>query len=152
MLGELTMMDKIELIEKYQSVLKALNEPGHNVLVSSGSALVILGVRNKTDTLNVNVPPNVFKYLSSTKTVIQRSGCTPYIQLDKQTRAHPSADYTGVCCVEGIWLFSVSELIKQKKEVTKHPNRLPINKLRDQKEIDALEVLLKSNKTTSKMV
>lgn len=146
------MMNKTKVIEKYQSTLKTLDEPAHAIVMSAGSALVLLGIRNKTDMVNISVSPNLFRYLGIKKSVIQRKDTQPYIQLDKELRVHLIDDNIGVACVDGVWIYSLSELLKQKQKVTAHPNRLPVNKKRDEQEMRLLQEMIKAGKTVSRMV
>lgn len=145
-------MNKARLIDKYHSTLAGLKEEAHGLVLSSGSALVLMGIRNNTSMLTGTVTPVVFKWLSNNHKVLQRRHIGSFIQLDYKTRIHGGDENTGVVCIDGIWCCSPFELLKQKRHMVNLPNRNPKRLLRDYEEIKILQDLVKSNRMTARAI
>lgn len=146
-------MNKTQMIARYKALLVEIKEDSHTVVLSGGAALVMLGLRERTSMLTVIIPPNLFNYLTYTgKRINHRKHIEPFVQMNYVTRIHAGDEDTGVVCVDGIWILSPSELIKQKRILVKFPNRNPHRLRRDLEEIKLLEEMARSGKITARAV
>lgn len=145
-------MNKKQLIARYEALLKEIKEDSHTVVLSGGAALVILGLRERTSMLVAIIPPNLFNYLATKRHINHRKHIEPFIQMNYVTRIHSGDEDTGVVCVDGIWMLSPSELIKQRRKLVNFPNRNPHRLRRDLEEIRQLEDMARSSKITARAV
>lgn len=145
-------MNKEQLIARYKVLVAELKEDPHNVVISAGAALVILGMRKQISMLNADVLPGVFNWLSRSKDIRHRRHIEPYIQLDFEIRVHKGDENTGVVCVDGVWIYSPFELMRQRQRVANFPNRNPLRLARDLVEIEKLKVLMRSPTITARML
>lgn len=146
-------MDKAAVVERYRTLLNELNEPAHSVVLSSGSALVLLGVRMTTNDLDVDVPEGVFK-------MYERSGKFPVLEATEGDGKHVKFDEDvdlnvldtdrGVVCLGGVWSYSPSELLAQKRYLSKLPGRAEGKRAADLLDIAALETLIKERSLTAR--
>jgi len=147
-------MDKAAVIERYRALLNELDEPARNVVLSSGSALVLLGVRMTTADLDADIPENLFR-------LYERSGKFTVLEategLSKQLKFEPDVDLSvldtdrGVCCIGGVWAYSPSELLAQKRYLSTFPGRSEGKRAADLLDIIALETLVKEQKHSARV-
>lgn len=145
-------MNKEQLIARYKTLVEKLREEPHNVVMSAGGALVILGMRKRVEIVNVDVLPNVYKWLTNTKDVVKKDHIDPFIQFDSCSRIHESDEMTGIVCIDGIWLYSPGELLRQKRRISSFPNRNRGRLARDIREMAMLQELMRSPTITAKMI
>lgn len=145
-------MNKAQLIDKYRCTLSCLMEEPHGLVLSGGSALVLMGIRTSTSMMSGAVIPSVFKWLSNKHTVLKRKHIGTFIQLDYKARIHEGSEDTGVVCIDGIWCCSPFELLKQKRHMANLANRNPKRLARDREEIKVLEGIVKSNRLTARAI
>jgi hypothetical protein len=146
-------MDKAAVIERYKALLNELNEPAHSVVLSSGSALVLLGVRMTTSDLDADIPEGVFK-------MYERSGKFPVLEAAEGDGKHVKFDGDvdlnildtdrGVVCLGGVWSYSPSELLAQKRYLSKLPGRSEGKRAADLLDIASLETLIKERSLTAR--
>lgn len=156
-------MDKAAVVERYKELLNQLNEPAQNVVLSAGAALVILGLREETADLDVDVPTGVFMWAfgdhnarlkSSGKDTVQMQavGGSSYFDLHEDVALHELSDTTGVVCVEGVWIYSPSELLQQKRYLARLAERDDTKRERDLAEAALIEQLIKEQKHTARVM
>lgn len=145
-------MNKAQLIDKYRSTLAGLKEEPHGLVLSAGSALVIMGIRASTSMMIGAVTPSVFKWVANKNKVLKRKHIGVFIQLDFKTRIHEGDEDTGVVCIDGIWCCSPFELLKQKRHMASLQNRNPKRLARDREEIKILQEIVKSNRMTARAI
>lgn len=146
-------MDKTAVIERYRTLLNELDEPAHSVVLSSGSALVLLGVRSATNDLDADIPEGTFK-------MFERSGKFPvlpaaegdgrHLKFDKDVDLSVLDTDRGVVCLNGVWSYSPSELLAQKRYLSKSPERSESKRAADLLDIVALESLIKDRRLTAR--
>lgn len=156
-------MDRARVVERYKELLNQLGEPAQNVVLSAGAALVILGLREKTTNLNVDVPTGVFLWaFNNTNAQLKASGQTlqtirvengvPLFNLSDDVSLQELSDTTGLVCVEGVWMYSPFELLQQKRYLAKLPNRDQDKRERDLKEVGLIEELRRGQKLTARVM
>jgi hypothetical protein len=146
-------MDKTAVVERYRTLLNELDEPAYSVVLSSGSALVLLDVREVTSDLDVDIPEGTFK-------MFERSGKFPvleatngdgkHLKFDKDVDLNILDTDRGVVCLGGIWSYSPSELLAQKRYLSKSPDRSEEKRAADLLDIAALEILIKDRSLTAR--
>ncbi len=151
-------MDKQAVIERYKALLNELDEPARNVVLSAGSALVILGIRETTEDLDADVSEGVFKFY-------ERSGNYPttaimegdkesikYVTFDKNVDLHVLDEDRGLACIDGVWVYSPSELLAQKRYLSNLQCRSEEKRKTDLSDIVALESLIKERNHTARVM
>ena len=109
-------MRKDEIVVRYHALVERLEEAAHQVIVGGSAALVLLGVKERTDVLEVFVEPNVFKW------AVLRGG---RVCLDDPSRMFfgdnvflctRDMDRGVVCTQDEIWVFSPSEMLVEHRK------------------------------------
>lgn len=144
-------MNKDQLVHEYQKLVKTLDEHPHHVVLSAGGALVMMGIRSETDDMDVDVNPNVFRLESKRHPYIAEENVNPRVVYNEFIDLHELSENTGVVCIEGVWVYSPSEMLYQKRHLASIPNRAPGKRERDLIEIGQLEELARSRRLTSRM-
>lgn len=141
------------MIVQYRALVRELGENAHNVVLSAGAAAVMMGIRDETNDLDVDVLPGVFKWAATTKTVIEEEGFNARVVYAEQIDLHVLDEDRGKVCIEGVWTYSPRELINQRRELIKTPGRDVGKLVRDQVEVSLLEGIARmGNKFTAKAV
>ena len=146
-------MDKAAVIERYRTLLNELDEPAHSVVLSAGSALVLLGVRETTSDLDADVPENLFRlYERSGKFTVREAaeGMTKSLKFDTDVDLNVLDTDRGVVCVNGVWVYSPGELLVQKRYLSKLPGRDEGKRAADLSDIASLETLTKGRSHTAR--
>lgn len=144
-------MNKDQVKTRYNALVESLGELPHHVVLSAGGALVMMGVRDKTDDLDVDVRPGVFTWAAVTHPKIVEENVSPRVQYNSFVDLHELNEDTGLACVEGVWCYSPRELLLQKRHLSNMPNRLLGKRERDLMEIVQLESLVRSPRLTARM-
>lgn len=145
-------MNKARVVERYKQLLNELDEDARSVILSAGAALVVLGIRENTRGLDVAVQPGVFRYLSTARPVVKEVGTSDTVQFAEDVNVHEFDDTTGVVCVEGVWMYSPSELLKQLRYLAKLPNSKEGKRETDLQEISQLEQLIQGQRLTARVL
>lgn len=145
-------MDKAQVVERYTQLLGELNEDARNVILSAGSALVMFGIRQDTQDLDVDVSTGVFRFLSGKHLVITEEGISDLIKYAPDVDIHEFEPDTGIVCVDGVWTYSPSALLTQKRYLAKLPTRKEGKREADLKEISLLEELIRGQKHTARVM
>lgn len=144
-------MDKDQVKVRYNALVEKLGELPHHVVLSAGGALVMMDVRDKTEDLDVDVRPGVFKWASTGKEIILEENVSPRLAYDSFIDLHELNEDTGLVCIEGVWCYSPREMLLQKRHLASIPNRTPGKRERDLMEIVQLESLVRSPRLTARM-
>lgn len=144
-------MNKEKVKEHYNALVATLGELPHNVLLSAGSALVMMGIRESTNDLDVDVLPGVLKWASHGRGFIEEENVSPRVKFSDHIDLHELDENTGRVCIEGVYLYSPHALLIQKRHLAHIPNRPPIKREQDLMEIVQLESLVRSPRHTARM-
>lgn len=144
-------MDKEAVIARYHQLVKELGEEARDVVLSAGAALVIMGVREETEDLDVDVKPGVFSWAAKGKTILD-DGLTPRFAFGEDVDLHIANEDTGVACVDGVWIYSPSAMLFQKRLLARFAGRKPEKREKDLAEIAILERIVKQQKFTTRVV
>ncbi|WP_050470020.1 hypothetical protein, partial [Pseudomonas aeruginosa] len=116
----------------------------------AGAALVVMGIREETSDLDVDVPTSVFNWASNKFGVIENETVNKRVQYTPLVDLHEYDENTGVVCIEGVWLYSPTELLKQKHWLTKLADRTDVKTQQDHRDIRQLETLTQSQPFTAR--
>lgn len=147
-------MNKQAVILQYHQLVNELGEEPHDVVLSAGSALVMMGVREETTDLDVDVNEGVFKmYLRKSGIALDAvPGLGECVAYSDTIDLHQRNEDVGVVCIEGVWVYSPSAMLMQKRFLVSHPKRKPEKIPQDLADIAKLEELVRSQKLTARVV
>ena len=137
-------MDKSSFIRAYHKTVRRLGLTSAEVTVSSGGALLMLGLRNQTSDLDLDVPETTFvKYRTSDN--FEMFGTSEIVNLSDTVSLHVADPLRETMVVAGVTCYSIPELIKQKKALLANPARRPEKIAADKRDLAGLEGLLKAS-------
>lgn len=134
------MMNAVEFARTYFNFCEAIGEKPENVLVSAGGALLMLGLRESSDDLDLDVRDVVYDAVATRKPENRWSGGA-FIDYDEHVSIHRKPPGVKPMVVQGVTLYSLEDLIKQKEKMVKAPDRKPEKVKQDNKDIEALKEL-----------
>ncbi len=143
-------MDKQTRALEYTRLVTELGELPHQVVLSAGAALVMLGIREETQDLDVDVSESVFKWLALKHPIITEDNISPRIAYREHIDVHVFNENTGVVCVSGVWIYSPGEMLRQKLYLADIPNRTAGKRKKDLSEADQLRTLMRSTGLTAR--
>lgn len=144
-------MDKEAVVARYNQLVKELGEEPCDVVLSAGAALVMMGVRDQTADLDADVNEGVFKMHGRAKGILT-DGLNPRVAFDDTVDLHARDESAGVVCVEGVWIYSPSSMLLQKRHLMHDPKRKPEKFVQDGLDIALLEQLVQQQKLTARVV
>ena len=115
-----------------------------NVVVSAGGALLMLGLRPRTEDLDLDVPEliyNSFKHVLGGQAERTSSHGT-YLDVTTRISIHIAPEGIVPIQVDEVWIYPIAELIKQKTKLSIAIDRLPEKATQDKADILALETML----------
>lgn len=145
-------MDKSAVIARYRKLLEELDEPAERVILCGGSALVVLGVRETTSDLDVDIDPTLFKFYARTFPVKKEPNVNDLIAFKPDVDLHEFNPDTGIVFVNGVWTYSPHAMLVQKRYLAGMPNRKPGKREQDLEDIRQLELLVKGQRLTAKVL
>lgn len=119
-------MDKFEFIKKYQETCNTLGLTQGQALVSAGGACLMLGLRDKSSDIDLDIPAEVFDCLVKTGEFEVRGALDPndqlivwneFVDLHRMEKPH---DWMNI---EGVGMYTLDALIAQKEHMSTHPRR-----------------------------
>lgn len=121
-------MNKAELINEYQRVCKVLAIPSQQIILGAGGALMMLGLREQTQDLDLSIPPEVFTALcaASPERAIEKSATLTVFAISSLTDLHAQDTDWEIEQTEGVWHLTAEALLAQK---------LSLNRPKDQQDI-----------------
>lgn len=131
--------NSVEFAKRYAEVSRELG--GGLVVVSGGGALLMLGLRQTTGDLDLDVPEATYrKHRTADNTEL--FGVTEIVNYSEDVSLHVLNPFRATRVVKGVRIYSVPELIAQKKVLMAHPERKPNKIAQDQADLKALKSLL----------
>lgn len=136
-------MNSVEFARAYFNFCTEIGEKPKDVLVSAGGALLMLGLRADTDDLDLDVREVVYR--GATKKVgkgnVRRSSHGEYLDYTDSVSLHITPSHIRSESVNGVYIYSLEDLIKQKEKLASAPDRKPEKVIQDNKDIEALKEL-----------
>jgi hypothetical protein len=138
-------LDRAAVIRNAKQLAVSLGLDPKNVVLSAGSALVLMGLRKTTSDLDVDVPKEFFEKQKARKGAKQGI-IGEYVEWDGITDLHPilSESTVGKVTVdyEGVRVYHPEYLLAVKEVMVAHPDRQQDKAAQDRKDIKALKELL----------
>lgn len=136
-------MDATGFAKAYFNFCGDIGERPEHVVVSAGGALLMLGLRDDTDDLDLDVRHIVYAALASRlgHSKQRRSSHGTYMDYSDSISLHVMPSHIRPQCVNGVYLYSVNDLIIQKEKLARAPDRKPEKMAQDLKDIEALKQL-----------
>lgn len=127
-----------EFVQRYIEVSRELG--GSTVVVSGGGALLMLGLRATTVDLDLDVVEAVYeKYRTPHNT--ERYGETEIVNYSDDVSLHVLNPLQETQIVNGVRIYSIADLIAQKKVLIANPERRAEKIAQDRTDLKALEAL-----------
>lgn len=121
-------MDKFEFMKKYHEVCNSLGLTQGQALVSAGGACLMLGLRDKSSDIDLDIPAEVFDCLAKTGEFEIRGALDANDRLivwDDQVDLHRMSKPQDWMNVEGVGMYTLNALIEQKERMANSPRRKP---------------------------
>lgn len=137
-------MDKFEFIKKYQETCTTIGLSLHQALVSAGGACLMLGLRDKSSDIDLDIPAEVFDALANTGEFEVRGALDPEDRLivwDEHVDLHRMSGPRDWINVEGVALYTLDALIEQKVRMSTHPRRKAHKVAQDIQDVKVLKEL-----------
>lgn len=137
-------MDKAEFIKKYHEVCNSLGLAPNQALVSAGGACLMLGLRDKSEDIDLDIPAEVFDWILKSRKHKVLEALDPkdkVIVWSDSVDLHRMSESRDWMKVEGVGLYSLNGLIEQKERMAKHPQRKPHKIPQDLHDIQQLKHL-----------
>lgn len=125
-------MNKVELVSEYHRVCRMLAIPAQQVVLGAGGALMMLGLREQTQDLDLSIPPEVFAALcaASPERAIEKSATLTVFAISSLTDLHAQDTDWEIEQTEGVWHLTAEAVLEQKRK---------LNREKDQRDILNLE-------------
>lgn len=141
-------MMRVELQKRYREMLRRWNMRPSHAILSAGSALVMYGIRKATSDLDVDVDDAVFeKARADPDSVVEDFGGNTIVNVAEDISFHRHATSPSErIVVNGIGVYCLEALLKQKRSLLENPARNPDKLESDREDILAIERILKLNR------
>lgn len=131
-------MNKQEFKSNFEKFIKDFELDKNTVVVGAGAALMLLGLRDKINDIDVAIPENDFDRISKKhKVVIYEVKETTGIRKTKvipnilgNIDIHIEKDFENTILLDGIRIYSVPRLLKQKELMNREKDQEDIKKLK----------------------
>lgn len=133
-------MDRNSFVKQYFNFCNEVGEKPEDVLVSAGGALLLLGLREESSDLDLDVRREVYDKFKRHGN-IRRSSLGEYVDYNELVSLHVTPSGIGKMEVDGVWMYSVGELMVQKMALANMPDRTPGKAVKDLKDIEQLKSL-----------
>ena len=134
-------MNKEKFIELYQNFCHGNNLNPKDVVVSAGGAMVILGIRRTTNDLDLDVEDSFYERMGR----CYGFNKTPFgenVNVNILIDLHRRKPDTEVVCVDGVYIYSIKDLIKQKQALLAEPTHFVYKRIEHQKDLNKLQQVL----------
>lgn len=109
-------MNKSEVVARYAELVSELQLPSSKVVLSAGAALVVLGLRETTKDLDVDIPAKDFyKHLGNKRVIVNSSFSDHRYAYNNFVDVHILNNELMQIVREGVWIYTPMMLLIQKK-------------------------------------
>lgn len=134
-------MDMTEFAKGYFNFCSRVRLRPSQVIVSSGGALVMLGLRETTSDLDLAIPAETYEFLlyllGSEKERVTEHGT--FLTYSHKVSLQKLPEGITVQTVNGVRLYSIDDLVRQKEALIKSLGRSPCKIRQDHLDIEALK-------------
>ena len=144
------MFNKQQVISQYILFCELSHLPPENVILSAGGALVLLGLREKTADLDLDVPISFYNKVKRDYGIgyLKEGDCYRW---DETVDIKPSLDIPSFCS-EGVYCYTISELIKQKEYLLTLDTRPSVKKIQDKIDLMKLKRIVEDSYKDTKKI
>lgn len=128
-------MDKEAVVSRYKKLLEELDTPANEVILTAGAALVVLELRKSVKSLDIDIPVNIFNWIGTKHEIIIKEGSVPRIKYSEDVTLRILEDTIGLSNNGGVWMYSLGELITQKRYLSTMKDRDEDKRSNDQMEV-----------------
>lgn len=133
-------MDMNEFAKEYFNFCAGIRLRPTQVVVSSGGALVMLGLRESTSDLDLDIPAETYEFLlyllGPEKERVTEHGT--FLTYNKKVSLQKLPDGITVQTVNGVRLYSLDDLIRQKEALIQSLDRSPTKVKQDRHDVELL--------------
>lgn len=133
-------MNREEFIQRYFAFCEELNLSPEDVLVSAGGALLMLGLREQTEDLDLDVDLDIYEQHVTSENVAH-SSLGEYINYNEYIALHPMMCPIERMEIDGVYIYSIPMLIQQKCDMLDMQDRIPEKRERDLRDLESLKAL-----------
>lgn len=133
-------MNRLDFIKAYFNVCSDLGQEPKHVVVSAGGALLLLGLREESSDLDLDVLDEVYDSQLIGRHE-ERSSLGPYLDISDTVSLHRMPKGIETMCVDGVYMYSIPEMIKQKTALSNMPDRMAGKAEKDRADIAKLLAL-----------
>lgn len=135
------MLNKAQVVAEYKRFLESSKFPPTLVALNAGALCVLLGAREETEDLDIDVDGEFFEYIAGLGAKIESGLFGELIQYSPLVSIHrasgiPTEMYGSVCG------YTLEALIDQKVKMMQHPKRKVGKSSADAKDVESLKKLL----------
>ena len=134
-------MNQEEFRLTYLRTLEFLGLPKEEVVVSAGGALLMLGLRQETADMDLDVPETCFLKHKRPDNV-ELFGSVEAVALNGCVSLHVADPMITTTSVDGVTIYAIEELIEQKQWLLVHPQRTQEKRQQDKRDLAALNKLV----------
>lgn len=136
-------MTRLKFMSTYFNFCTEQNLRPCDVVVSAGGALLMLGLRNSTSDLDVDIPSHDYDRLLKASKVGERvSSHGAYLDVTDVVSVHRIPDGIVPIRVFGVWIYPLEKLIEQKTKLSIAHDRPVIKAEQDLLDIQNLKVIM----------
>jgi len=145
-------MNKSQVMARYFEVVRELEEEPQDIILSAGGALVMMGVREEAEDLDLDVSKGTFNWAARGRKVTTATNLNPLINYAEDVDFHIRDEDAGVVKISGVWCYSPNSLLVQKRHLAALDRRPSAKRDQDLKDIARLEEVMKEQKFTASVL
>lgn len=134
-------MDLIEFEREYFNFCSEIGLRPSEVVVSSGGALLMLGLRDSTNDLDLSIPSDTYEFqrylLGSDKERVTGHGT--FLDYNEKVSLQKLPMGVAIQVVNGVRVYSLDDLIRQKEALIQSLDRSPLKVKQDHVDIERLK-------------
>lgn len=135
-------MNKKEFVVAYRKAVEMLGLPSSKVIATSGGALLMLGLRDETDDLDLDIPKSAFDVLANIHPVKMFGGNKVVDICDKVSVHIAECNIETIVTPEGVTIPNLDALLQLKLRISKLPERNAAKVAIDKRDISKLQLLI----------
>lgn len=130
-------MNKKELIKRYKALLEAFKLTPLDVHVSAGGAMLLHGLREETEDIDIGMTKEVFWAIRDTKKYPLKHFSLPglpeieIVEYSKDIDLHKEDMNAALELIDGVACYTLEQLLKQKQMLNREKDQLDIAELKD---------------------
>ena len=138
-------MDKKELIKRYNEFLKKENLTNQEAWVGSGGTLLLLGIREETNDIDLGVSKDKFKEIRSRNQYKEKTldDGTVVVAYDSHIDLHLDHGYEEHTVIDDIGSWTIEEVIKLKERLNRPKDQIDLKDIKEYLSREQIDSYLK---------